>query len=134
MVSTEMKKMEKVWPEVSGIVRMPRNKSDYQKLCDILDELTDEVGNDEGHPLASLMETLGIFIGNYEEIHYNVPPGNGLDALKYLMEEHHLTQGDLKEIGSQGVVSEILNGKRELNLRQIRFRAKKFHVDASVFL
>ena len=41
----------------------------------------------------------------------------GVDVLKYLMEEHHLNQNDLPEIGSQGVVSEILNGKRKLNVK-----------------
>ena len=41
-----------------------------------------------------------------------------IDALKFLMKAHHLTQSDLSEIGSQGVISEILRGKRPLNLRQ----------------
>ena len=36
------------------------------------------------------------------------------------MDEHGLTQSDLPEVGSQGVVSEIIHGKRELNVRQIR--------------
>jgi len=38
------------------------------------------------------------------------------------------------EIGSQGVVSEILNGKRELNVRQIRELANRFHVSPAVFI
>ncbi|MCE7920859.1 MAG: hypothetical protein DCC59_16705 [Chloroflexi bacterium] len=41
---------------------------------------------------------------------------------------------DLAEIGSQGVVSEILNGKRELNVRQIRALAERFNVSAAVFV
>jgi HTH-type transcriptional regulator/antitoxin HigA len=39
-----------------------------------------------------------------------------------------LRQSDWPEIGSQGVVSEILNGKRELNVRQIRETARRFRV------
>ena len=50
------------------------------------------------------------------------------------MEEHGLTQSDLAEIGSQGVVSEILSGKRELNVRQIRALAERFHVSPAVFV
>ena len=50
------------------------------------------------------------------------------------MEGHGLRQSDLPEIGSQGVVSEILNGKRELNVRQIRELAKLFNVSPAVFL
>ncbi len=50
------------------------------------------------------------------------------------MDEHGLTQSELPEIGSQGVVSEILNGKRELNARQIRALGMKFKVSAAVFV
>jgi antitoxin component HigA of HigAB toxin-antitoxin module len=46
--------------------------------------------------------------------------GNPIDALNALMEEHGLKQSDLSEIGSQGVVSGILFGKRQLNVRQIQ--------------
>jgi HTH-type transcriptional regulator/antitoxin HigA len=49
------------------------------------------------------------------------------------MAEHDLTQTDLPEVGSQGVVSEVLHGKRELNVRQIRALAERFHVSPSVF-
>jgi len=52
---------------------------------------------------------------------------------KFLMEQHGLTQGDLPEIGSQGVVSEILRGKRELNVRQIGALSKRFHLPPDVF-
>jgi HTH-type transcriptional regulator/antitoxin HigA len=51
------------------------------------------------------------------------------------MEQHDLRQSDLrKEIGSQGVVSEILSGNRELNTRQIRALAKRFSVSPAVFI
>jgi HTH-type transcriptional regulator/antitoxin HigA len=50
------------------------------------------------------------------------------------MEEHGLTQSDLPEVGSQGVVSDILRGKRELNVRQIRTLATRFHVSPAVFI
>jgi HTH-type transcriptional regulator/antitoxin HigA len=50
------------------------------------------------------------------------------------MDEHGLTQSDLSEVGSQGVVSEILSHKRQLNGRQIKALSKRFGVSASVFL
>jgi len=40
----------------------------------------------------------------------------------------------LPEVGSQSVISEILNGKRQLNLRQIRALSIRFKVSAEVFL
>lgn len=63
-----------------------------------------------------------------------MPTCSGADMLRFLMEEHGLTQSDLPEIGSQGVVSEVLSGKRELNVRQIRTLAKRFHVSPAVFI
>jgi HTH-type transcriptional regulator/antitoxin HigA len=50
------------------------------------------------------------------------------------MEEHNLKQSDLSEIGSQGVVSEILNGKRTLNVAQIKALSKRFKVSPAVFI
>ena len=50
------------------------------------------------------------------------------------MKEHDLTQGNLPEVGSQGVVSEVLNGKRRLNVRQILALSHRFGVAPAVFL
>lgn len=55
-------------------------------------------------------------------------------ALASLMAEHGLRQGDLPEVGSQGVVSEVLAGKRQLNARQVVALARRFQVAAEVFL
>jgi len=60
---------------------------------------------------------------------------SGEEMLAYLMEEHGLKQNDLKkELGSQSVVSEILSGKRKLNVRQIKALAKRFNVSSATFL
>ena len=50
------------------------------------------------------------------------------------MQANHLKQSELPEIGSQGVVSEILRGKRVLNLRQIKLLAERFYVDPATFI
>ena len=57
-----------------------------------------------------------------------------MQALKFLMAQHGLNQSDLPEIGSQGVVSEILSGKRELNIRQVRALSQRFGVSAATFV
>ena len=62
-----------------------------------------------------------------------MPECSGAEVLQLLIEEHGLTQSDLPEVGSQGIVSEVLRGKRELNVRQIRGLAKRFHVSPGVF-
>jgi HTH-type transcriptional regulator/antitoxin HigA len=92
------------------------------------------VGDDESHPLYALLDTLGVLIHEYEEERHRLPDVGGGEMLKYLMEQHGVRQAALPEIGSQGVVSEILSGKRQLNLRQIRALAARFHVLPAVFL
>ncbi len=59
---------------------------------------------------------------------------SGLEALKYLMKEHNHKQIDLKDIAPKSVISEILSGKRILNLGQIKRLAKKYNVRPSVFM
>jgi len=59
------------WPELSQAVFVPHSDTEYQRLVVLMDELVDEVGNDEAHPLASLMEVIGLLIEKYEDD--NVP-------------------------------------------------------------
>lgn len=106
----------------------------YDRAVAQLDQLLNEVGDDERHPLYNLLDTLGSLIYTYEEESVIIPESSGIDALRYLMEEHGLSQSDLPEVGSQGVVSEILGGRRELNVRQIRGLADRFGVSPAVFL
>jgi HTH-type transcriptional regulator/antitoxin HigA len=46
---------------------VPHTEEDYRDLVQLLDRLTDEVGEDENHPLASLMDVLGVLIEKYED-------------------------------------------------------------------
>ena len=100
----------------------------------VLDEIVDEIGQQETLPLADLAETLGLFIEAYEDAHVPFSDSTASEILRTLMEEHGLTQSDLSEIGSQGVVSEILSGKRDLNVRQITQLAARFSVSPALFM
>ena len=55
------------WPELSRSVFVAHTETEYQHLVALLDELVDEVGNDESHPLASLMEVIGLLVEKYED-------------------------------------------------------------------
>lgn len=133
-MNTQLKEIVKVWPEIQPIFSVPHNKKDYDRLVNLLDSLVDEVGNNDTHPLTSLMETIGTLIETYESQYIKEMEGNPIDALKTLMADHGLKQSDLFEIGSQGVISEILSGKRQLNVRQIKILSKRFKVSPAVFV
>jgi len=110
------------------------NEEDYDRLVLQMNELIDQVGTNEDHSMYEFLDTLGTILHAYEEKHYSLPQASGVDVLHLLMDEHGLHQSDLPEIGSQGVVSEILSGKRELNVRQVRELAQRFRVSPSVFI
>ncbi len=59
------------WKNLSETVFVPHNEDEYNRLVEMLDKLIDEVGEDETHPLASLMDVLSALIENYENA--NVP-------------------------------------------------------------
>ena len=109
-------------------------KTEYDQAVAVLDDIVDEIGQQETHPLADLAETLALSIEAYEDIHIPLPNTSAPEILRSLMEDHELAQSDLPEIGSQGVVSEILAGKRDLNVRQIAQLAERFGVSPVVFM
>ena len=127
------KDLETHWANIHPLLTI-RNEREYDAAVKRLNELLDEIGTNERHPLFSLLDTLGTLIYAYEETHHPLPEASGVDMLRYFMEEHALSQSDLPEVGSQGVVSEIVNGRRELNIRQVRVLARRFHVSTAVFI
>ena len=133
-MNSQLENISKVWPTIKSVFSVPHSEKEYLELVKTLDSLVDEVGNNERHKLAPVMETIGNLIENYESRKYQIKEASPVDALKYLMQEHGLKQSELKEIGSQGVVSEILSGKRSLNLEQIKKVSNRFHVSPLVFI
>jgi HTH-type transcriptional regulator/antitoxin HigA len=103
-------------------------------MTEMLEALMDETQGEETHPAMGLVDIVGDLIEDYESKQHPLPEVTGVQALKFLMEQHGLKQSDLSEIGSQGVVSEILTGKRELNIRQVRALSVRFGVSAATFV
>lgn len=122
------------WKYVAPLLRHPKKDSEYELLIERLDQLLDIIGDNENHPLMSLVDALSNIISSYDEKNFQIVEATGLNALKYLMDLHRLNQSDLHAIGSQGVVSEILNGRRKFNLRQITLLSKLFKVNPATFI
>jgi HTH-type transcriptional regulator/antitoxin HigA len=110
-----------------------RNAREYDAAVAQLNVLVDEVGDHPKDPRYRFIDTLSVLIEAYDEEHHEIPDLSGAEMLEFLMEQHSLSQGDLPEIGSQGVVSEVLRGKRELNVRQIRALSERFSLSPEAF-
>ena len=113
------------YPNAAPILTI-RNETEYDQAVIRLNDLLDEVGTNEAHPLYSLLDTLGIVIQAYENTHHSILNCEGADVLAYLMEEHGLTESDLPEIGPKHVVTNILNGKQDLQIQQVQALANRF--------
>jgi HTH-type transcriptional regulator/antitoxin HigA len=99
-----------------------------------LNRIIDIVGKNENHPLKPLLDFVGYVISNYEKHNHTPPDALPVQVLAFLMQQHGLTQSQLPEIGYQSFVSDILSGKRELNLKQIMRLSKRFNVSPLVFM
>ena len=131
---TELERLSVAWTQMSEVLSVPHTEAEYLRISAFLDIVVDEVGEDDWHPLAALMETLGALVDAYEREHVAEFPGSPVQALRMLMDEHGLSQTDLPEVGSQGVVSEVLHGRRQINLRQVRALSERFGVSPAVFV
>lgn len=132
-MSALIKQASEHWRYVAPLLTKPTNEDDYDALAEALDELLGMVGDDEAHPLASLASHVGDMLEAYDEAKRPMPKGSGVEVLRYLMHEHGLGQGDLPEVGTQSVISEILGGKRQFNVRHIRALSERFGVPVEVF-
>ena len=133
-MKAQLENIANVWPTIKNVFSVPHTESEYNNLVMLLDNLIDEVEENEKHPLSSLMETIGNLIESYEDNNYQENHGNPIETLSFLMKEHGIKQTELAEVGSQGVVSEVLTGKRHLNIRQIKELSSRFNVSPLVFI
>ena len=64
-----MTETQKLWQPLAQQLVIPHDEVSYQKLVAWLDSLIDEVGENEQHPLASLMDVISVLIEYYENEH-----------------------------------------------------------------
>ena len=69
MHHVDVNKTVNAWSSLAGTAFVPHTEEEYRRLVGLLDSLIDEVGEDESHPLASLMEIIGVLIEKYEAEH-----------------------------------------------------------------
>jgi len=69
MQNLDVSKTADAWASLGGKIYVPHSEQEYRQLVALLDSMIDEVGEDESHPLASLMEIVGVLIEKYEDEH-----------------------------------------------------------------
>ena len=110
-----------------------RNDTHLDAAVAVIDRLLDH----QPHSLAQeeYLGALTDLVEIYESAHVVIPATTGVEALRYLMDEHGLTQAELASLfGAPSIVSEVLSGKRRLALSHITRLAERFGVPADVFI
>jgi HTH-type transcriptional regulator/antitoxin HigA len=69
MQNLDVSKTADAWSLLANKVYVPHSEEEYRRLVSLLDSLIDEVDENESHPLASLMEIVGVLIEKYEDVH-----------------------------------------------------------------
>ena len=108
-------------------------EAEYNQIChELLGLMRKTDRSPEETALLKLMVTL---VKEFEQKQPKPEPASAHEVLLHLMEENNLRQSDLVgKIGSKGVVSEIVNGKRNLSKSQAKTLAEMFQVSPALFI
>lgn len=108
------------------------SESDFKATQIIVNQLLDklELTPEE----EDYLDVLGTLISEYEKKEDIISDIYGIELLKALIEERNLKQKDLVPIfKTESIISDILNGKRQLTTRHIQELAGFFNLSPAVF-
>ncbi len=119
--------------EALGITRV-RTRREYARARTTMQGLLDVVGDDENHPLAEVLDYLADRIKAYEDEHFTIPEAQPSEVLRFLMDQHGLTQKDLTDCAPQSRISDYLSGRRKISIQVAKKLAARFEIRADLLL
>jgi HTH-type transcriptional regulator/antitoxin HigA len=119
--------------ELVGVTSVHTEK-EYAQANATIDVLLDEIGDNENHPLADVLDYLADQVKAYEDERVSIPKAEPREMLRFLMEQHGLKQEDLADCAPQSRISEMLAGKRTMSKAIAKRFAKRFNVHVDIFL
>lgn len=112
-------------------LKILESNAEYEQALEYVKYLIDEGFALPGTEEENTLEVLSVLIEKYEEekgFKLEVLKSDPIDWLNYFLEENGLQQKDLiPALGTASRVSEILNKKRPLSLRQIKNLRDEFN-------
>jgi HTH-type transcriptional regulator/antitoxin HigA len=119
-----------------------KTKLDYERALDLVEHLMTTSEDTADNPILHLINLVAASIEKYENSFEEVVEferdADALDpaisTLRVIMDQNNLAYADLKgEIGSKSLVSQIMNGNRNLTKDHIRKLSDRFHVSPELF-
>lgn len=115
-------------------LRPIHSEADFERLVIMMNSLLENVGDDEDHPLSSLLDLVSDLVSRYEQEHHAIEPAHPKDTLRFLMESRGLKQEALSSLVAQSNLSAILAGKRKISATLAGKLGKFFGISPAVFL
>lgn len=110
------------------------SKDEYNHYLESIEQLMEQ-GEELTPEENSLLELLSVLVEAYEDSQFPMEPSSPQNVLLHLMEARELKQSDLVDvIGSKGIVSEVVNGKRSISKAQAKALGEFFHVSPALFI
>jgi HTH-type transcriptional regulator/antitoxin HigA len=111
-----------------------RSEAENERCIRSLEEL-DRKGSRRSAAERRLADLLTLLIEDFEEKHYSLKPADPVTVIEELMSANGLKQKDLLDVfRTPSIVSEVLNGKRQLTTEHIRRLSRRFHVSPEIFI
>ena len=112
-----------------------KTDTEYQKALALMDELIEDY--DKQRPLIEILsasiERWENHAEEFSEFNQRIQALDDIDTLKLLMQQHGLGIADVPEIGSNTLVSKVINRKRNLTRNHIEALSKRFGVSPALF-
>ncbi len=115
------------------MIKPIKNEQDYELVLKKMETVFHAKPNT---PEGDLLEVLSMLVHEYEQKHYTIDLLSPIEALKYEMEEQGLTQNTLAErFGmSKSAISEIINGKKQMSVKFMKYLHNNLGIPAHVLL
>ncbi len=115
------------------VPKVVESEEDYDRILAMTERLT--FAKDRSPEEQALHKLLVMLIEAYETQHYPMNESTPYEVLQHIMESSGTRQADLVGIiGSSGVVSEVMNGKRSISKAQAKALGEYFKVSPSLFI
>jgi HTH-type transcriptional regulator/antitoxin HigA len=115
------------------IPKIIETEAEYEQTLATVEALT--FNQNRTPEQTALYKLLAMLVEVYETERYPIQDVSPVDVLNHIMAASGTRQADLVGIiGSSGVVSEIVNGKRTLSKAQAKILADRFKVSLSLFI
>ena len=114
------------------VARPIKTEEQYDEAIALIETLIDA---ESGTPEMNLLELVSILVHDYEQREFPIENVDPIEAIKYQMDELMVTSTEMAElIGGKSRLSELLNRKRPLSIRQVKAISARLDIPAEILL